>query len=147
MSCYTTALSLLSRRELSTKQLRERLARRKFDSEEIETTLRRLTADRTVDDRRVALAFARMEASIKGRGRRRVVQAVQRLGVSADIAEDAVREVFGDLDEDALLGRALDKRLRGRTVDQLDDKARARLIRQLVGQGFPFSSVLRVLRG
>ena len=31
MDAYTTALTLLSRRELSTAQLRERLARRKFD--------------------------------------------------------------------------------------------------------------------
>ena len=147
MSCYTTALTLLSRRELSAKQLRERLARRKFAPDDIDATLGRLIADRTVDDRRVALAFARMEASIKGRGKRRVVQAVQRLGVSAEIAADAVREVFGDLDEDALLAAALDKRLKGRSVADLDDKARARVIRQLVGQGFSLASVLRVVRG
>jgi regulatory protein len=147
VSCYTTALTLLSRRELSAHQLRERLARRKFDAEDIETTVGRLIADRTVDDRRVAVAFARTETSIKGRGRRRVALALRQIGVSADVAEAALDEVYGDVDEDTLLARAVDKRLKGRSIDELDDKARARLIRQLVSHGFELSRVLRAVRG
>jgi SOS response regulatory protein OraA/RecX len=87
-----------------------------------------------------------MEASIRGRGKRRVLQAIQRLGVSADVAERAVREVFGEVDESALLTRAIEKRLRGSAVADLDEKGRARLIRQLVAQGFAPSQVLRALR-
>jgi regulatory protein len=146
VDAYTTALTLLSRRELSARQLRERLARRHFAREDIDSAIERLTSDRTVDDRRVALASARMEAAIKGRGKRRVRQAVQRLGVSADIAESAVDEVFGEMDEAALLDRALEKRLKGVSVRDLDDKARARIIRHLIAQGFEPAHVLRLLR-
>ena len=147
MDAYTTALTLLSRRELSTRQLRERLARRKFEPQEIDAALDRLTRDRTLDDGRVALAAARMEAAIKGRGKRRVLQAVQRLGISAADAERAVDEVFGDVDEAALLDRALERRLKGASVRDLDDKAKARIIRHLVAQGFAPSDVFRILRG
>ena len=150
VDAYTTALTLLSRRELSTRQLRERLARRKFDRDAIDAAVERLTRDRTVDDRRVAVASARMEAAIKGRGKRRVLQSIQRLGVSADVAEAAVAEVYGDLDEAALLDRAIEKRLKGTPVRELDDKGKARLIRHLVAQGFDPSQVfarLRALRG
>jgi regulatory protein len=136
---------LLSRRELSARQLRERLARRKFSPEEIAATVDRLVRDRTVDDRRVAVAYARMEAAIKGRGKRRVLQAVQRLGISADVAAEAVDDVFGEVDEDALLARALDRRLKGQAISALDEKGRARLVRQLVGQGFSLTRVLRAL--
>jgi regulatory protein len=146
MDAYTTALTLLSRRELSARQLRDRLKRRNFPPDDIDATVTRLVHDRTVDDLRVARAFARMESSIKGRGKRRVLQAIQRLGIDSDTAEDAVNEVFGEIDEDALLQRALEKRLKGQAIDDLDDKARSRIIRQLVGQGFSFSSVLRALR-
>ena len=146
MDAYTTALTLLSRRELSAKQLRDRLKRRKFAPDDIDATINRLIRDRTVDDLRVARAFARMESSIKGRGKRRVLLAVQRLGIDSGTAEDAVNEVFGEVDEDALLQRALEKRLKGHSVEELDEKARSRIIRQLVGQGFSFSSVLRALR-
>jgi regulatory protein len=147
MDPYTTALTLLSRRELSVRQLRDRLARRKFDAADIDAAVARLSADRTLDDRRVALAFARMEASIKGRGRRRVLLAVQRLGISEDIAADAVNEVFGEVDEAALLERAVEKRLKGRNVRDLDDKARQRIVRHLIAQGFAPSQVIRALRG
>ena len=106
----------------------------------------RLTRDRTLDDRRVAVAMARMEASIKGRGKRRVQQAVQRLGISEDVAEDAINEVFSELDETALLEKALARRLKGAAVADLDQKARDRIVRQLIAQGFSLSLVLNTIR-
>ena len=73
MDCYTAALTLLSRRELSARQLRDRLARRKYAADEIDTVITRLTQDGTLDDRRVALASAHMAAIVKRRGRRRIL--------------------------------------------------------------------------
>ena len=113
MDAYTTALTLLSRRELSTRQLRDRLTRRQFAPDDIEAAIARLTADRTLDDRRVAMASARLEAAVQRRGRRRVLQHVQQLGIDDDTAKTAVDEVFGDLDEAALLDEAVARRLRG----------------------------------
>jgi regulatory protein len=144
---YTTALTLLGRRELSAKQLRDRLTRRQFTVEEIDTVIDRLARDRTLDDRRVALASARMAATIKGRGRRRVLQYVQQQGVSAEVAAAAVNEVFGELDEAALLDRALEKRLRGMSAASLDARTRARVVRQLIAQGFEPAAVFARLRG
>ena len=109
---YTVALNLLSARELSEHQLRARLTRRKLDPDDIDAAIARLKADRTLDDRRVATALARMESSIKHRGRARVVQKIRQAGISGAIADDAVREVFQDVDENELLQRALDRRLR-----------------------------------
>jgi regulatory protein len=146
MDAYTTALTLLSRRELSTKQLRERLARRKFERAEIEDAVTRLTHDRTLDDRRVALASARLEAAIRHRGPRRVLQKVQQLGVSPALAKAAVQEVFAEVDETELLDRAIARRLGGASGRTLDDKALARIVRSLVGQGFEPRKILARLR-
>ncbi len=66
---YTVALTLLSARELSEAQLRTRLKRRELDADDIDAAIARLKADRTLNDRRVALAIARMESAIKHRGR------------------------------------------------------------------------------
>jgi regulatory protein len=145
LDAYTTALTLLGRRELSAKQLRERLLRRQFPEADVEAVLDRLRRDRTLDDRRVALAAARMAATIKGRGRRRVLHYVQQLGVSSDLAAAAVAEVFAEVDETALLDRAIAKRLR-QPVAALDARAKARLVRQLVSQGFELAAVLARLR-
>jgi len=146
MDAYTAALNLLSRRELSTVQLRERLARRKFEPEEIDTVIQRLTRDRTLDDRRVALAYARVEATIRRRGKRRVLQSVQRLGISPVTARAAVDEVFGDIDEAAMLDTAIERRLKGATVRTLDARGKARIVRSLVGQGYEPGKVFARLR-
>ena len=143
---YTVALALLSARELSETQLRARLARRKLDSDDIDTAIDRLKADGTLNDRRVAVAVARLESAIKHRGRARVMQKVRQAGIDADTAEDAVREVFEDVDETALLDRALERRLRGQTPRELDEKSRARIVRGLVAQGFRLEAVLKRLK-
>ena len=143
---YTVALTLLSARELSETQLRARLARRKIAPDDIHAAVTRLKADGTLNDRRVARAIARMESEIKHRGRARVIQKVRQAGIDSDTAEDAVREVFEDVDETALLERALERRLRGKSRRQLDDKARARIIRALAAQGFRLENILKQLK-
>jgi regulatory protein len=143
---YTVALTLLSARELSETQLRARLARRQIDPDDIDDAIARLKADRTLDDRRVAMALARMESGIKHRGRARVIQKIRQAGIAGSTAEDAVREVFQDVDEDALLQRALDRRLRGKTARELDERGRARIVRGLMAQGFPLERILKKLQ-
>jgi regulatory protein len=142
---FTVALTLLSARELSETQLRARLTRRKLDPDDIDSALARLKADRTLDDRRVAQAIARMESAIKHRGRVRVIQKIRQAGIDGTIAEDAVNQVFGDLDEDELLQRALDRRLRGRSGEDLDERSRGRIVRSLVAQGFHLGAILKKL--
>jgi regulatory protein len=142
---FTVALTLLSARELSETQLRARLTRRHHDAGDIDRAIARLKEDRTLDDRRVARALARMETSIKHRGRARVIQKIRQAGISTAIAEDAVNEVFEEVDESELLNRALERRLRGKTPRELDEKARARIVRGLMAQGFSLESILRRL--
>ena len=143
---YTTALMLLSARELSEAQLRTRLARRQLDANEIESAIHRLRGDGTLNDRRVALAAARMESAIRHRGRARVLQKLRHMGIDGSIAESAVNEVFEEVDEGALLDRAFERRLRGRSPRDLDDKGRARIIRGLAAQGFAIEAILKRLR-
>jgi hypothetical protein len=68
------------------------------------------------------------------------------LGIEESVAAAAVDEVFGEVDEKALLDGALERRLRGRSVDALDEKARARLVRSLTAQGFRTGAILTRLR-
>jgi regulatory protein len=137
---------MLGQRELSEAQVRTRLARRGCDADAITSALERLKRDRTLDDGRVARAAARLEAGIRHRGPARVRQRLQSMGLADDVVQKAVTEAFEDVDELALLDAAFERRLRGRELAELDDKARARLVRGLVGQGFSFGAVLRKVR-
>jgi regulatory protein len=145
-SAFQIALTLLSGRELSEQQLRERLARRKCDSNDIDDAVARLREDGTLNDGRVALAVARRESAVRHRGRARVLQKLRQLGIAESIADQAVDEVFGELDEDALLDHALERRLKGASVDRLDANARARLVRGLMAQGFRTADILKRLK-
>jgi regulatory protein len=146
MDAFTVALSLLSARELSETQLRARLTRRKLDPDDIDAAIARLKEDGTLDDRRVAVALARIESAIRHRGRARVLQKVRQAGIDGDVAEDAVRKVFEEVDEHALLDRALERRLRGKSARDLDEKGRARVVRGLVAQGFRLEAILKRLK-
>jgi regulatory protein len=146
MDAYTLALTWLSRRELSTRQVRERLARRDIPSDEIDRAIERLTTDRSLSDRRVALAAARTDVNVRGRGRRRVLYHLQQIGIDRETAENAVQEVFGDPDEAALLDQAIERSLRGREAASLDRNGIARIVRRLVGQGFEPGAIYARLR-
>jgi regulatory protein len=137
---------LLGQRELSEAQLRARLLRRGCGPDAVDDVIVRLRRDRTLDDARVALAAARLEAGIRGRGPARVRQRLQAMGLAPDVVQEAIAETFRDVDEAALLDAALEKRLRGQPLEELDPRARARLIRGLVGRGFSLGAVLKRLR-
>ena len=143
---FTVALTLLSARELSEHQLRARLTRRKLDPDDIDTAIARLKHDGTLDDRRVAVALARMESSIRRRGRARVIQKIRQAGIESGVAEDAVAEVFQEVDENELLEQALERRLRGKLPRDLDERSRAKIVRGLMAQGFSLEQILKRLR-
>ncbi|SRR5258706_11182594 len=142
---YVAGLNLLARRELAEAQLRTRLARRKFEDDEIDAAMTRLRRERALDDRRTALACARTQVRLKHRGRARVVRQIEALGINRDIARDAVAEVFAELDENTLLEQALDRRLR-HGLSLSDPAVFRRVHRYLLGQGFDPARVTALLR-
>jgi regulatory protein len=144
-SAYIDGLKMLGRRELSEAQLRQRLAKRGHDEDAIEAAIARLKADRSIDDVRVAGAIARSQTSLRKRGKLRVRRQIEAAGIAASTAQRAVDETFLDIDGDALIAAALDKRLRGRTCIE-DDREFQRLYRYLAGQGFESDRIVRLLR-
>ena len=135
---------MLARRELSEAQVRQRLARRKYAGDDIDAAVARLRAERAIDDTRVAEAIARTETGLRRRGKRRVELQLQRSGIDKAIARRAVDDVFGAIDEDALIEASLRKRLRTRETIA-DDRERQRLYRYLLGQGFEPDRILKAL--
>ena len=142
---YVAALRLLAMRELSEAQIRQRLARRGHDGTTIDSAVTRLKADGSLDDSRVAGAIARTETSVRKRGRLRVTRRIEAAGIASSIARRAVDDTFADIDGDALMSAALEKRLRGRP-HIADDREFQRLYRYLSSQGFESDRVLKLLR-
>ena len=142
---YVAGLQLLARRELSEAQVRQRLARRGYAASEVNQAIAQLLEERALDDRRVAAAIASTETRVRGRGRVRVKRQIEAAGISASLAEDAVEQIFGEIDADALLTASLERRLRGRDA-VADEREFQRLYRYLLTQGFDSDRVLALLR-
>jgi regulatory protein len=149
VSAYQDGLRLLSRRELSVSQLRARLLERDHTPEDVDRAIERLLETQALDDKRVARAHARTAAGVKGRGRLRVIRELHAMGIEKSVASEAVAEAFGDGDERSLIGKAIQKKLRGHTrIATTADYAR--LYQYLMRQGFTpagIAAALRKLRG
>jgi regulatory protein len=147
-SAHTTALKWLARRELSGVQIRLRLRRRGFTEPEIDDAISSLKSSRALDDARTARAYIRTVLNTKARGRARLERDLEELGITPEDARRAVDEVFGEIDEEALLEKALARRWPrdwplGRHLDRMQ---LARIYRALLRQGFAPHEVAAALR-
>ena len=143
-SPHIVGLRLLGRRELSETQLRAKLARRKFTSKEVDDAIAQLRNDGSLDDRRTARAFARSEISLRQRGRIRILSQLENIGISKEIALDAVAEVFSNINEGELLNSLLEKRLE-QGASLTDQASLRRIYRYLIAQGFEPSKVAELV--
>ncbi len=140
------ALRLLRHRSRSRQEISLALARKGFEGELVEATLRRLGELGYLDDARFARAKA---VSLLGAGRLAEGSVTQRLvahGLSEADAEAAVREAREEVGFDPMVaGRAL---LEGRGLwgKPLEEREKARAARLLAARGFTEDQVEALLR-
>jgi regulatory protein len=144
MSAYLDGLKMLARRDLSERQVRQRLVRKGHEQDAIDDAIAQLREEHAIDDARVAQTIARTAATAKHRGKLRVRQEIERAGIGRDTAARAVDDVFETIDNDALIEASLQKRLRGRSTIA-DDREFQRLYRYLSAQGFEDDRIMKAL--
>ena len=150
---YAAALRALMRRAHSTFELRTYLERRSVESEAVRRVLSRLKQEKLLDDSRYAVDFARVRATSRRQGAHRIVQELRKRGVPDRSIDDAIAQVFADIDEAAIVRKVIERRTRsarGRLdVDPFSAKKTASLYRALYGAllraGFDGSIIRREL--
>jgi regulatory protein len=145
-AAYLRALRWLTARELSEAQVRARLALTGFSDTAITPAVDRLVRERTIDDRRAAMAVARTEAHVRRRGPRRVMGRLIAMQIDRELAAEVVRELFGEDAESELLETALDLRLRHNPERLGDPRERRKILAYLVRQGFSASAASAAIR-
>jgi regulatory protein len=136
------ALRLLGRREYTVAELRTRLLERGFPPDETAQAIDTLVAGGLADDRRAALAHIRTGSRVKGRGRHRLRQELERRGVSPELVADLLA-AHSDDEERAALERLLTRK---RPPGRLSMADRRRLFQQLLRRGFAADLIARVLK-
>lgn len=103
----SAALSMLARRARSERDVRRRLAMRRFAPDVVDETVRKLREARLLDDGEYARTWAEARARSSPRSRRLLTQELRASGVDVEVARTAVDELS---DEDAAW-RAAERRL------------------------------------
>jgi regulatory protein len=135
------ALKLLAARSRTEAELRKALISRAYPSTEVETVVARVRELGYLDDSEVARSRAR---SLLGRGAapRLAVGRLEAQGIAPAEARSAVDGEAGKEGESGLLDRALERRVKGRKLNQTEKQ---RVFRSLVQKGFRASAVAKKL--
>jgi regulatory protein len=133
-------LRLLTIRDRSEHEVRQRLSQRGVDGADIDAIVERLHRHRYLDDRRFAEGMAE-RARRRGHGSLRLRAALGVKGVARDEIDAVVAATFADEEEQAR--KVLRKRYKAMPED---DAARARAARFLLQRGFPPRLVLAILK-
>jgi regulatory protein len=100
---YDRAIRLLAARSRSAAEIRRRLRRDGAEAARIERVLATLQSRGYVDDAAHARTVTRSRVRSRGTSARRIAQELRRQGVAADVAAEAIDDVFADesIDETA----------------------------------------------
>lgn len=137
--CMTILTEMLSRRDHSVREAREKLMLYGFSNKIIDSVVSRALSHRFLDDQRFATYFIE-SGKRKGWGKRKIELELKRKGVAL---EDLVGypEEFFDSDESLARARAL---LQKKRIP--DSRAYEKLVRHLMSKGFEYSIASRAVK-
>ena len=140
------AYRLLTYRSQTSSELSERLQQRGYTTTIIAEVLRELASDGYIDDRRVALDWARYRLQTKPTGRRRMAWELQRRGIPSELLNEVLHQVYSEFDEAMLAEQAARKRLRSKELP-LSPRERQRFSGYLMRLGFEPDTIMSALAG
>src|SRR6266550_7244153 len=137
ISAYEHALNLLTARAYSVRNLRRKLAQKKFPPADVDATIDRLLGNGLLDDTRYAQQFARGRLLGPGASKRRIQQQLYQRGIQREVADAAIDSVIEEefVDLDAVIEKDARKKLA--TLSGLDLLVvKRRLYGQLARRGY-----------
>ena len=141
MSAKSVAVRLLSRREHSAFEIRDKLHKREFDSKEIEQAIIELQEGDWLSDERFAEAYIRMR-QLKGFGPIRIAIELNERGVDEGIASRYL-QARDDIWLQTLVEQ-YGKKYKNKVIEDYNDKAKR--IRFLQYRGFSLDAVYQVVK-
>ena len=142
---WPAALRILTRRDYSQVELRQRLTAKGFDPARIEGALKRCLEFGYLDDARFALNRA---TSLMNQGRavgKRVLLDLRQHGVDEETANRALEQAREACDEELLLASLLERRFANFNYDSEPAKERRRVVHFLQRRGFTIDRIMAQL--
>lgn len=142
--CRDAALEFLSRRLHSQAELRRKLLRKEYDPETVETALQDMVRLGYLDDRRFAATKTLSAIQHKQHGKRRAYLELLKSGVTSELANQAVNEVYDQTDSAGIARRLAMKK--APSLRKLEPAvARRRLAAHLLRRGFEYEAIKGII--
>ena len=138
---FEKAVSLLSYRQMSGKEMRTKLIQKGFSAEEAEAAVDRLYEYRMLDDSSYAAAVVRHYAQ-KGYGSARIRSELYRRGISREMIEETLEE---ELSSSELIDDRLDRLLRSKLKDPQDRDEVRKVTASLYRRGYSWEEIRSAL--
>jgi len=139
------AYKLVSQRERTVRQVREKLAAKDCRPEAIDAAVTELTRYGFLDDARYAKLYAEDKRRLQGWGSRRIRSELLRAGVARELLDGLFADEEAALDAPSELDAALEL-LRRKRPDVTDPKAKQRAAAMLARRGIASPVVFQALR-
>jgi regulatory protein len=133
------AYRLLSFRERSEREMRERLLKAGYDSPLVEEVIHDLVATDSLNDERFASLFVKDYTNVKPKGNRFIVHELTRKGID----RETIDKVLKTRDERELMQQFIQQKLKN--LNARDFRDRQRIARRLLQRGFTPHIVYDVL--
>ena len=140
------AFRLLTLRAHSEKELAAKLDERGFSEDVVAGVLEKCRELGYLNDEKFARQRARELAVNRLLGDRRIVLDLREKGIPEALSRQAIEEVRAEIGEEKAIEAILRRRGRAKATDAMDEKEKARLMRSLLGKGFPTGLVYRKLK-
>lgn len=141
---FDKAMRMLQRRMHSSAQVRQKLTRLEYGPEIISVVIEDLSRMGYVDDEKFARSRAQSAAEHRKHGKRRARMELLRAGVTGEVADKALEEVYDPADSLAA-ARALASK-KAPALKRLEPQvARRRLIGMLQRRGFEYEEIRKIV--
>lgn len=139
------ALSLLSYRARSRKELEDKLKKKKYDSELINKCLDNLEKTGLINDNAFAKGWIKNRLSSKPKGKRILQRELEQKGINGNIIKDVMNETYETVDEVGLVKDLAERKWK--SLSRLDfQKANQRLFSYLARRGFGYDIISKVMK-
>lgn len=139
------ALSLLSFRARSEKEIRDRMLQKGYEPSVIENTIRYLKEQRYVNDREFAEAFIKDKTELSHYGRNRIKIELFKKGISKELVDELIEENIQSDIEYKTAKELAESKIKSYQKDKKDAQYR-KLSGYLLRKGYSYDVVSRVVR-
>lgn len=132
-------IHILKSRDRTEKELRDKLREGFYPEEIIDYVIDWAKSHRYIDDERYVEFY--IESNVSKKSKNRMLHELRQKGISKEYLEDIFEEY--EIDEKEQIKKFLEKK--NIDVENLDFKAKGKILNQLLGKGYSYENIMRCL--